>query len=64
MAKYKVCYEWSVCGEIEVEADSLDDAISIVDDMSMDDLEADYVDGSFEINHDFTLALNEVEWEA
>jgi len=51
MAKYKIPVEWSMCGMVEIEASSLEEAINIFDE-TQDDIplpdESDYIDGSFQ----------------
>jgi len=60
--KYKVFVEWSIAAIIEVEAESLDEAIEDVESRpGLPDNGGDYVDGSFSVNHDFTLADNPEE---
>lgn len=50
MAKYKIPVEWSMCGMVEIEASSLDEAINIFDE-TIDDIplptDPDYIDDSF-----------------
>lgn len=53
MKKQRVAVTWQMCGYIEVEADSLEEAMDKVND-DPDDYElpydSDYVDGSFELS--------------
>lgn len=50
MAKYKIPVEWSMCGMVEIEASSLEEAINIFDE-TIDDIplptDPDYIDDSF-----------------
>ena len=55
MPKFRVCCEWEMCGEFEVEADSLEKAISQVANCEepYDCLpDGEYIDDSFSINYD------------
>lgn len=56
--KYIVASEWTVCGETAVEAESLEEAISIVNDMDSLPSTSEYDEGSFRINRYITDALN------
>ena len=47
--KYQIPCTWSVCGVLEIEAESLDEAI-IEAEISPLPVESDYIDGSFEVN--------------
>lgn len=51
MAKWRIPAHWTVYGEFEVEANTLDDAVDKVDNMPLPD-DASYSDGSFEIYHE------------
>lgn len=59
MKKFTIAYEWSVCGEITVEANTLEEAIEKVEDINEEDLPNDYIDDSWKINHDVTNELNQ-----
>ena len=52
MAIYRIPCTWEMYGVLEIEADSLDEAIAIAEDDDTD-LPCDdhYVDGSFEVDH-------------
>lgn len=57
MKTYKVAVEWSLFGETEVEANSLEEAIQHVKD-NLDDIplpQGEYIDGSFAINKSLEL---------
>ena len=58
MNKYKIPVSWSVCGIMEVEANSLEDAIDKAEDMPLP-TDTDYIDGSFEVNRDMLEYYNE-----
>lgn len=53
MPKFKLPVTWSVCAEVEVEADSLQDAVDRFDELT-DHIplpeSPEYVDGSFELS--------------
>lgn len=58
---YKIPCSWQVYGYMDIEADSLDEAISIAEDDSTPLPDGNYVDGSFEIDNnmiEFTQFLN------
>jgi len=60
MKTYKIAATWEVCGEIEVEANSLKKALDKAekdDEISLP--EANYVDGSFRIDREMSKYLNE-----
>lgn len=57
--KYKVAIWWSESAEVEVEAESLDEAIEMVQSGNVDFPEhGDYIDDSTEINHEYTREIN------
>lgn len=58
MAKFKVAVEWVMTKNIEIEADSLSEAILEAEDLPNLPDDGDYLEGSFEVNHDFTRELN------
>jgi len=58
MAKlYRIPVSWTVMATMEVEAASLDEAIEKADNMSLP-TDPEYVEGSFQIDHEFIPALN------
>lgn len=64
MPKFTVGVEWVVCGEVEVEADSLDEAIDKImydetGQYDIDEIENDYVDDSFRVNRDCCFVEDE-----
>jgi hypothetical protein len=60
MPKFKVACSWTMIDEFEVEADTLEEAICKVEDNENNafPLKGEYLDDSFEINHDVTQELN------
>lgn len=56
--KYKIPVSWEMCGIVEVEADSLDEAILEADDDCTPLPEGSYVDGSFRVDADFAAEYN------
>ena len=56
--KYQIPCTWSVCGMLEIEAESLDEAI-IEAEISPLPVESDYIDGSFEVNEPMLEYYNE-----
>ena len=59
MTKYKIAYQYLMCGEIEIEANSLQEAKDLAGEKSVNNIENEFcVDGTFEINDEFTAELN------
>ena len=58
--KHKVYFQWIMCDEIEIEADSIEKAIEMVeeDDTLTEDCKGEYVDYSFEVNEEATIAIS------
>ena len=56
---YEIPCSWEVYGTMEIEADSLEEAIELAerDDSPMPD-DSDYVDGSFQIDRDIAEEIN------
>ena len=56
---YEIPCTWEVYGTLEVEANSLDEAIELAerDDSPMPD-ESDYVDGTFQVDRDIAEEIN------
>lgn len=48
LKKFKIQVEWKMMATVEIEAESLDDAICEAEDMSLPE-DGSYVDGSFEV---------------
>ena len=59
---YEIPCSWEVYGTVEVEANSLEEAIELAerDDSPMPDA-SDYVDGSFEVDRDVAEEINKDE---
>jgi hypothetical protein len=49
--KYKIPCTWTVCGDLEIEADNLEAAILEAEDAPLP-VTSEFIDGSFEVNHD------------
>ena len=59
MPKYKVYVEWTVTSIVEVEANSMDDAVNIVqEDSSLIPKQGDYLEGSLDVNYEMSHYLN------
>ncbi|HUX80367.1 MAG TPA: hypothetical protein VMW10_11600 [Alphaproteobacteria bacterium] len=58
--KFLIAVEWSDCAEIEVEANSLEEALKIADKegVSMATQNKEYIGGSFQVNEEFSKYLN------
>ena len=56
---YEIPCTWEVYGTVEIEADSLEEAIELAerDDSPMPD-DSDYVDGSFQVDRDIAEEIN------
>lgn len=66
MPKYIVRASWEVCGEVEVEADSLEEAIEMVESDNgevyhLEDFKHEYIDGSFKVSHDCSFKKSEID---
>ena len=60
MKTYKVACTWEVCGEAEIKANSLKEALDIAE-ADLDSVplpEANYIDGSFTIDRGMSEYLN------
>lgn len=66
MKKYTIAVEWSNCAEIEVEADSLEEALKMADEegVGMTTQNKEYIDGSFQVNEEFSKYLNSEEYKS
>jgi hypothetical protein len=59
MKTFKIAVQWTVCGEMEVKAKTLQDAIEIVEnDPELPLPEGEYIDDSFLVNAEMTEFLN------
>jgi len=63
---FTIAVEWSNCAEIEVKADSLEEALKIADEegVSMTTQNKEYIDGSFQVNEEFSKYLNSEEYKS
>ena len=61
MPVYRIPFQWEMCDETEVQAESLEQAIQFVRDDTELHLEGHYVDGSFDVNEDFAAELAEID---
>ena len=57
MKTYKIPASWTVTATMEIDAESLEDAILKAEDASLP-TDPDYLDGSFEVDHDCIEYLN------
>ena len=57
MSKYTVDCSWEMYGHIDIEAESVEEAIEIAESEStkLSDVTSDYVSGSFKVDYDTTL---------
>ena len=53
---YRIPVTWGMCGEVEVHAESLEEAKELVCAMNLP-VDGEYVNGSFDINHDFAAEM-------
>jgi len=59
MKQFKVAVSWEMCGELAIEAETMEEAIEIANDPETDLSEGgEYIDSSFEVNEDMTEYLN------
>jgi hypothetical protein len=58
MSKYKVSVEWIMFATLEVEASSMEEAISIVENEDGSLPDGDYLDDSFQVNTQITAEIN------
>ena len=57
MTKFTVEKSWQMYGNVEIEADSVEEAIKIAESEStkLSDITSDYVSGSFEVDYEATV---------
>ena len=56
MSKFIVDCSWEMYGHVEVEAESVHEAIKIVEQQTkLSDITSDYVSGSFQVDYDTTI---------
>lgn len=62
MPKFTIAVTWEMAGEFEVEADTLEQAIKMVEDdedtYDVDGADGEYVDFSFKVNKEFSEGIN------
>jgi len=56
MPKYKIPVVWSMIGQHEIEADSLQEAIELAEDLPLPK-DGDYLEGSFEVDQEFVSCM-------
>jgi hypothetical protein len=61
MAKYTVSVEWVMYTDVDVEAESLDEAIRLVEAMPDLPKDGEYLNRSFKVNREITEELNSQE---
>ena len=54
---FKIACDWAECGEMYIEADSLEKAIKIAEDDDNPLPDGEYIDGSFQVNKEVTELL-------
>ena len=59
MPRYRVPISWEMCGEIRIEASSLEEAIDIARDAILP-TDGEYVDGSASVNEDLAAEMNHI----
>ena len=59
--KWRIAVDWEVFGEVEIEADTLEEAIQIgnEDNPPISLPESDYIDDSWHVNEEMSKVLNE-----
>jgi hypothetical protein len=61
MPKFHIPVRWEMYGSTIIEADSLEDAKAKAEDMSLEDFDADYVSGSFEVDDELVEEEKETD---
>lgn len=60
MKKFKIPVDWSMCADVEVQANSLQEAIDIVQLQWAElPMEGEYIDSSFQVNIDCAYQMND-----
>ena len=58
-SKFIVDCSWEMYGHVVIEAEDVDEAISIAEQQTkLSDIASDYVSGSFEVDHDTTRVVS------
>lgn len=55
--RFKIACDWAECGEMYIEANSLEEAIKIAEDDDNPLPDGEYIDGSFQVNKEVTELL-------
>ena len=59
MPKFHIPVRWEMYGSTVIEADSVEEAMSKAENMSLDNFDADYVSGSFEVDDELVEEIKE-----
>ena len=59
MPKFHIPVRWEMYGSTIIEADSIEEAMSKAEELSLEDFEADYVSGSFEVDGELAEEIKE-----
>jgi hypothetical protein len=59
MPKFHIPVRWEMYGSTIIEADSLEEAKSKAEESSLEDFDADYVSGSFEVDDELVEEIKE-----
>lgn len=58
MKKFKIATQWIVCADVEVEAETLEEAMQKARQIDTLPVEDDYLNGSYEVNEELTREIN------
>ena len=59
MPKFHIPVRWEMYGSTIIDADSVEEAMSKAENMSLDNFDADYVSGSFEVDDELVEEIKE-----
>lgn len=59
MKIYKIPVQYEMMAELEIEAETLEEAIALASEYDQEPPDAEYIDGSWEINYEMLEFLNE-----